>query len=158
MPRGPLPVFFPEKCVMVVGHNFDAVDKFRLSVARGMEALGALSWRKLLEVLDVADVHPEKCFFTNALMGLQPFKSVGQLETTPRFRQECRDFFEVQCEIVRPRAVVVLGEPAKTEVKQTNIRAPVLYLSHPASMRRDGASMKSGELLARFLAQSALSQ
>ena len=104
-PHGPMPVWFPKDTIMFVGHNFDKVGGYERSLKRGIEVINGPTWRKLREYIACASLMPRECFFTNALMGLQPIQARGPLKTTARFRTECRNFLHEQISIVRLRAL-----------------------------------------------------
>ncbi len=68
--QDPGTVEFPVGGVMVLGHNFDSEKGFRDSVIRGKEKLTTGTWGPLLKLLAEAGVPFDRCFFTNAFMGL----------------------------------------------------------------------------------------
>ena len=149
-PHGPLPEFFPRNPVMFVGHNFDSVRGYERSRQRGIELIRNTTWAKLLQYIAAAGLSPEECFFTNALMGLQPATSVGRLKTTELFRAECRQFLSEQVRIVRPRAIAALGPVAAQDLDRLDTGLPVIALKHPYATIRlpdlavtEGARLKS---------------
>ncbi|HEX3549081.1 MAG TPA: uracil-DNA glycosylase family protein [Candidatus Elarobacter sp.] len=151
-PHGPVPMLFPEECVLFVGHNFDKVAGYERSLQRGIEVVNGPTWRNLREYIAHAGLRPEQCFFTNALMGLQPEKARGRLKTTERFRAECSAFLKDQIDLVRPRAVVALGPVAQKYVADIATTAPMLGLMHPyAAIRRADFTRLEGRRLKDFL-------
>lgn len=151
-PHGPLPEFFPNAPVMFVGHNFDSVRGYRRSQERGIELVRNTTWVKLLQCIAAAGLRPEECFFTNALMGLQPKASVGTLKTTERFRAECRQFLSEQVRIVRPRAIAALGPVAAQDLERLKTRVPVIALKHPyATIRLPDLAETEGARLRNLL-------
>jgi hypothetical protein len=154
-PHGPLPERFPENAVMVVGHNFDSVRGYRLSLERGIELVKNPTWAKLREYLAFADQSLEQCFFTNALMGLQPEKSRGPLKTTDRFRSECRLFLGEQITIVHPIAIVALGAVASADLEDIQAEVPMIAMMHPyAAIRAPGLAQRRACGLSTFSASN----
>jgi hypothetical protein len=153
-PYGTLPQTFPEQSAMFVGHNFDKVKGYERSLQRGIEAINGTTWRKLREYIAFAELRSEECFFTNALMGLQPENSLGPLKTTDRFRAECREFLREQIRIVQPRAIISLGPVAAEDLRGLSITVPTLALMHPyATIRREGLAQAEGLRIKHFLKQ-----
>lgn len=151
-PHGRLPGWFPENPVMFVGHNFDSVRGYKRSLIRGIELVKSTTWAKLLQYIGFAGLTPEQCFFTNALMGLQPETSIGALKTTERFRAQCREFLGEQIEIVRPKVLVALGPVAAGDLGQVAAPVPVLALMHPyAAIRSPRLPLTEGTRLAALL-------
>ena len=127
-PRGPLPDLFPDAPVMFVGHNFDSIRAFDKSFANGGEA-GWEFWRRLLEILAGASLKPERCFFTNVLMGLKPGSATGSMPSVPGYKNQCSQFLQKQIEIVRPLALVALGVNAERFVSRLDL--PWIKSLHP---------------------------
>jgi len=151
-PHGAMPEWFPKNPVMFVGHNFDKVSGYERSLARGIEVINGPTWRKLREYVFHAGLVPGECFFTNALMGLQPIHSRGPLRTTARFRTECREFLRHQIAIVQPRAIIALGPVAAADLEGLEAPIPMLDLMHTyASIRRSEISQIEGARLRAFL-------
>ena len=152
-PHGALPNWFPENSVMFVGHNFDSLRAYEQSLKRGIESVEGTTWRKLRTYVALAGFALGDCFFTNALMGLQPNGALGALKTTDRFRFECREFLPEQIDTVRPRAVVALGPVADDELRHVRPSVPILALMHPyATIRSPGLAEAEGIRLRSFLA------
>ncbi len=126
--RGELPEHFPENSVMFVGHNFDSERGYALSLEAGGEAEGDF-WTRLLRILGAAQLQPEACFFSNALMGIKPGKAEGEMPSVPDYKEQCERFLKHQIEIIRPCAVVALGAQAIRYVCQLNI--PHIKILHP---------------------------
>jgi hypothetical protein len=133
-PFGALPLCFPRSPVMLVGHNFDSVVGYEQSLERGIERLNGPTWRYLLQYLDHAGILPGGCFFTNALMGLQPVSARGAFSVSADFRAECRRFLQWQIDFIAPSLVVVLGNDALAEFRQVRCDAPSVSLRHPMSV------------------------
>lgn len=146
--HGPLPETFPDQPVMIVGHNFAKVTDYERWQKRGIELVRGTTWAKLREYLEVAQLAAEECFFTNALMGLQPHKALGALKTTDLFRSECRCFLAEQISIVQPRLIVALGPVARADLAEISSKVPILSLMHPyATIRHPRLPAKQGRLL-----------
>ena len=89
--RGPSPEFFPESPVIFVAHDFDSENAYGRSLERSGEVDSSF-WKRFLRILVQAGVEPCVCFFTNALMGLNPGSAVGAMPATMEFKEECRWF------------------------------------------------------------------
>ena len=97
--------------VMVLGHDFYSEAGFRRFVARGESTKGP-TWRNLLALLARVGLGPERCFFTNAYMGLRAgSQNTGRFPGArdPGFVGRCRDFLAEQLRAQKPRLVLTLG-------------------------------------------------
>jgi uracil-DNA glycosylase len=152
--KGPLPTLFPDAPVMFVGHNFDSTRAFDRAFENGGEA-GSEFWKRLLGMLTAAELLPEGCFFTNALMGLKPGSATGSMPRVRGYGDQCALFLQKQIEIVRPVAIVALGVKAETYVSKLN--QPWMKSLHPTDWHfREKATRQArlkaqGELIADFL-------
>lgn len=133
-PFGNLPDFFPERSVLFLGHNFDSVSSFNASVNRGIEKMSVGTWKYLLEYLYKAGVSPDRAFYTNVLMGLQPVSSRGKMVASAAFYFECRAFLSKQIAIIRPRLVAVMGNDARDQWELCKLNIPAVFLIHPAAI------------------------
>lgn len=104
-------VEFPRNGAMILGHNFDSEVGFRKSFANGRENLNVGTWRSLLDLLKDAGIPTEKCFFTNAFMGLcegeDNKKYLGRSDAS--FRAACLEFLKAQIRVQQPRLILALG-------------------------------------------------
>ena len=103
---------FPERGVMVLGHDFHSEDAFRQSLEKGTEVPGNPTWRNLLELLQDAEIKPEQCFFTNCYMGLRCGRgTTGRFpgSADAGFVNRCRSFLLRQISIQRPQVILTLG-------------------------------------------------
>jgi hypothetical protein len=121
--EGSLPEYFPDDPVMFVGHNFGSIKQESEAQERRGE-IGSDFWKILKGYLKYADVEPEECFFTNALMGLKPGSPTGSMPSTRSYKRECREFLKTQEQIVCPRAIVALGQRARGYIEEAVIFAP----------------------------------
>ena len=108
---------------MFVGHYTDSKDQHdarRTSARLPGEPPGGvmLTWRNLYRMADRAGVRREEIFFTNVYVGLStkpqargPFPG----RRDPSFRAWCSAFLDEQIQLMRPRAVVTLGDPSAKE-------------------------------------------
>src|SRR5919199_1543727 len=113
-PGRPLPPA-PIGQVVVVGHNFDNLAGFERSLRRGAESLRGPFWRNLLDLFDRVGLARERCFFTNAYMGLiDGPTNVGRFPgaADPAFSARCVAFLAEQLAMLQPRVVVTLGSAA----------------------------------------------
>jgi hypothetical protein len=111
----------PVDGIMVLGHDFDSEVAFAKSRARGGEIPVASNdvfhspgptWSTLRKVLSAAGISYDRCFFTNAYMGLR----AGSANTghfpgarDAGFVERCRAYFRRQFRAQRPRLVLTLG-------------------------------------------------
>ncbi len=136
--HGPLPPHFPVRPLMLVGHNFDSKRAFEKSKAPGGERQYPF-WTTLKAILSAAGVNLSDCFFTNALMGLQPGSASGPMPRCAGYKEQCRAFLARQVEIVQPRALAALGNASKEELRKAAKafpelgRLPTAHLMHPST-------------------------
>jgi len=98
--------------VMLVGNNFDSEASYQLSLRNGMEHVNGGTWRPLRRLLSQAGIPVERCFFTNAYMGLKPGDQTTGLLPASRdesFRARCQMFFLQQLRVMQARVIVALG-------------------------------------------------
>lgn len=98
--------------VMVLGHDFYSEAGYRRFVARRGESTKGPTWRNLLALLDRVGVGPERCFFTNAYMGLRAgSQNTGRFPGArdPGFVERCRAFLAEQLRAQKPRLILTLG-------------------------------------------------
>jgi len=110
----------PNAGVMVVGQDFHSKAGYLDSHRRGGEvrhfADGATeshvpTWRSLIELLGNFGIPPERCFFTNAYMGLRRSGKTGPFPgiRDKAFVARCGAFFRMQIEALNPRLILGLG-------------------------------------------------
>jgi hypothetical protein len=108
--------------VMFVGHNLDGAESFRARLHAGAPHGDPRfphrlmpTWRNLYRLLSDAALAPERCFFTNAYVGLNSDGSTAPFRGArdPWFRDWCGDFLGLQISVMQPKAVVALGGPAR---------------------------------------------
>jgi uracil-DNA glycosylase len=131
-PFGQLPDFFPEAPLMIIGHNFDSIAAHATSMDRGGEAQ-SLFWRILLAYLSAAAIRPDRCFFTNALMGLKHGSAVGSMPAVAAYHDQCQAYLARQIEIVNPSMIVTLGQKARGRVAKLGTRHQLINLLHPSA-------------------------
>lgn len=103
---------WPEGGVMIVGHDFHSEAGYRSSLRAGGEPLTMPTWRNLIGVLADAGIPLERCFFTNAYMGLRegavttgPFPGAAE----PTFASHCTAFLREQIRLQQPALILTLG-------------------------------------------------
>ena len=109
---GEIPPPMPVGGVMVLGHDFYSEAGFRRFVAKRGESTRGPTWRNLLALLGRVGVGPERCFFTNAYMGLRAgSQNTGRFPGArdAGFVERCRAFLAEQLRVQRPRLVLSLG-------------------------------------------------
>ena len=102
----------PTGGVMVLGHDFYSEAGFARFVARRGESTRGPTWRNLLSLLGRAGVSPERCFFTNAYMGLRAGSAnTGRFPGARDggFVERCRAFLAEQLRAQMPGVVLTLG-------------------------------------------------
>jgi len=97
---------------MVVGHNFDCEKGYNRSFEARTERSTSPTWGPLSKVILNAGIKLERCFFTNAYMGLKAGdkaqgKFPGSLDSA--FVKRCSAFLLHQIREQRPNLVLVLG-------------------------------------------------
>ena len=110
-PEDPLPPM-PTGGVMVLGHDFYSEAGYRRFLANRGESTRGPTWRNLLALLARVGVGPERCFFTNAYMGLRAgSENTGRFPGSrdPGFVGRCRAFLEEQIRAQQPRLILTLG-------------------------------------------------
>jgi hypothetical protein len=126
--------------IMFVGNDFGTAATFKSTLRRKYETDGVPTWRNLKRRIDAAGLHNtgvcgQLGFYTNAILGLRGAgcavdrKDWNNPEWWRRgnpFAMFCREFLEFQIEIVKPRLVVVLGEPPQHALCIPNPLVPAL--------------------------------
>jgi len=110
-PDEPLPPM-PIGGVMIVGHNFDSEDGYKRALSRGVENLKGPTWNNMLKFLDRVEIFREKCFLTNAYVGLKAGRrAIGPFpgERDPEFVCWCQNFLLKQIKLMQPRLILTLG-------------------------------------------------
>ena len=102
-----------DKEIMVIGdqftHNLDfnkahGLKKDRMRISPG--------WSNFLLLCIKGNIDPEKCFFTNTLLGMVIPKYTGQKPsdyTKNYFTEYCRSILRKELEIQKPKLIIVLG-------------------------------------------------
>lgn len=99
--------------VMVLGNNFQCVANSQSLLGKGKEdPQRDATWRSLLALMQSVDLDPERCFYTNAFMGLvdgdDPTHSVPGMRDAG-FVNRCRSFFLIQLQVLQPKVILALG-------------------------------------------------
>lgn len=98
--------------VMVLGHDFYSEAGYRRFLADRGESTRGPTWRNLLALFARVGLPPERCFFTNAYMGLRAGSAnTGRFPGSrdPGFVERCRLFLAEQIKAQEPRLVLTLG-------------------------------------------------
>lgn len=113
----PAPEAFSDSPAMIVAHNYAGLDAYKRLRAKGGES--GFWWRDIvIPLLSGAGIDPNKSFFTNALMGLKDGASVGNMNATKEFEDECSEFLLEQIRIVKPSVIIAFGQDAFSRVKR----------------------------------------
>ena len=109
----------PADPVMIVAHVFDAPSfAYALGAGGGCERTERnRTWVGLRALLERAGLSVERCFLTNALVGVKTGPPCGAVAAGPDYRRQCAAFLRDQVLAVRPRVIVTLGAPAMTILK-----------------------------------------
>lgn len=164
---GPLPLYFPKRPVMFIGHNFDSIEAHARAVRVKGEA-NSTFWGNLKDFLaNAGPLDPADCFFTNALMGLKPDKPDGTMPDCSGYRMQCQTFLIKQIEIIEPSAIITLGSEAAAQLrrakKRCGIRTEIDFaaIMHPSTRPKDQRPSRQawlvtqGEVIRSTLALSA---
>jgi hypothetical protein len=103
---------WPVGGVMVVGQDFHSEAGYNASYRAGREDERIPTWRHLVDILDRAGIALNRCFFTNAFMGLRRSKTcIGRFPgaTDATFTARCASFLAVQIARQHPRLILTLG-------------------------------------------------
>ncbi len=99
---------------MILGQDFDTYHNYEelINNGRGEDLNANKTWRKTKELLDATEIKYDNCFFTNAIMGAR--ETTSNYGKSPAFKDSdfidtCREFFEYQLEIQKPKVIFVLG-------------------------------------------------
>lgn len=109
----------PGTALMLIGNNVDSVANFerrrRMDAPHGGPDHIMDTWKGVWQLLDLADVPPRRCFFTNCYVGLVEGAAVGRHPAAEdsEFRDLCWRFLRLQFELLEPAAVAVLGSHAR---------------------------------------------
>ncbi len=129
-PNGPLPEYFPQAPIMFVAHNFGNKAVYERAVKKEGEAQ-YFFWQNLLGYLQHADVSPEHCFFTNALMGIKPGPATGDMPAANGYEDQCQRFLRFQIKTISPSHIFALGSAAKKQLSAIGFNIPSLL--HPSA-------------------------
>jgi uracil-DNA glycosylase family 4 len=119
----PMPLL-PVGGVMFVGHYTDSKKKHDERRRAGSTPPGEPpdmmpTWENLYLMVDQAGIDRQEFFFTNRYVGLSaaPNASGGRFPGSrdQSFKDWCHDFLDEQIQLMRPRVVVALGEPARKD-------------------------------------------
>jgi hypothetical protein len=108
---------FPIGSCMVVGQDFNTVSAYERARQRRSEVGVSKTWQVLRRLLMSFSIRPDRCFYTNAYMGLRKAgKETGRFcgARDNDFVNRCAIFFSRQLAVVRPRLILMLGmEPLR---------------------------------------------
>lgn len=110
-PSQPLPPL-PVGGVMIVGHNFDSEAGYLWSLHHAGENLKGPTWANLLDLLNRVELAPERCFFTNAYVGLKLGSSATGAfpgASDPDFVRRCKALLAEEIRVMCPRVIATLG-------------------------------------------------
>jgi len=112
---------FEKSKIMILGQDFDNEENFKKAKNHRSEITmpkGNPTWTNLKKILETENkISMQKCFFTNAIMGLRTgdTKNTGRskaflkIEKNEKFLSDCRKFFIEQLKFQRPKLIIGLG-------------------------------------------------
>ncbi len=103
---------FPTGGCMVVGQDFNTVAAYERARQKGSETGTSRTWQVLEKLLRGFDLRPERCFCTNAYLGLRtegPETGRFPGSRDKGFVSRCALFFGRQLAAARPRLILMLG-------------------------------------------------
>ncbi len=139
---------FPIEGIMVLGQDFDNEENFnqsKISRSEITKPKGNRTWDNLIAILE-NKVSIEKCFFTNAIMGLREGngKNTGRskafLKKNELFLNECREFFKEQLRFQKPKLIIGLGAHIPMFLSETS--SDLKRLSKITSLSQIGDSFE----------------
>lgn len=101
----------PERGVMVIGQDYYTKAGYLEFLRTGQE-LETQTWRELRKLFVESSLSEERCFFTNAWMGLRSEgRATGRYAGARDrgFTRRCAAFLEHQIAVQRPRLILTLG-------------------------------------------------
>ena len=102
---------------MVVGQDFNTVTTYEQALQNRSEIGSSQTWHVLRRLLVEFNIRPERCFYTNAYMGLRAAgPETGRFcgARDSGFVNRCAVFFSRQLAVARPRLILMLGmEPLR---------------------------------------------
>jgi hypothetical protein len=137
-PQGPIPDDFPVKPVMFLGHNFDNEDGFNRSKHNRIEPMNTRTWKGQQIYMNMADINPLDCFFTNFYTALQPGSSVGDMLASETLKKQCTQFCEYQIERTDPCLIAVMGKFVPDLFTHVKHSVHCIEIDHPAYPVRRG--------------------
>lgn len=99
--------------VMVLAHNFDSETSFERSLTRGVEHTNGPTWGVLRKLFGSVAISMERCFFTNAYLGLKAGSDpTGRFPGAddPDFVRRCQAFLLEQVQVQQPTLILTLGK------------------------------------------------
>ncbi len=131
----------PAHPVMIVAHVFDAPSfAYALGAGGGSERTeGNRTWAGLRVLFERAGLSPERCFLTNALVGVKVGRPCGPVAAGPEYRRQCAEFLREQILGVRPRVIVTLGAPAMVMLKAADVDLAARWRSYQTLAALDRA-------------------
>jgi hypothetical protein len=137
-PQGPILDDFPVKPIMFLGHNFDNEDGFNRSKHNRIEPLNTGTWKGQQIYMNMADINPPDCFFTNFYTALQPGSSVGEMLASETLKKQCTQFCEYQIERTDPCLIAVMGKFVPDLFTHVKHSVHCIEIDHPAYPVRRG--------------------
>jgi hypothetical protein len=137
-PQGPIPDDFPVRPIMFLGHNFDNEEGFNRSRHSRIEPMNTGTWKGQQVYMEMAEINPLDCFFTNFYTALQPGSSVGEMLASELFKKQCTRFCEYQIERTDPCLIAVMGRFVPDLFANVKHSVHCIEIDHPAYPVRRG--------------------
>jgi len=91
--------------------------------------------------MDMADINPLDCFYTNFYTALQPGGSVGEMLASETFKKQCTRFFEYQIARTAPCLIAIMGKFVPDLIANVKHSVPCIEIDHPAYPVRRGTAL-----------------
>ncbi len=98
-PGGQPRELFPENSDCFVAHNWGNVRMLRCAISLKGEK-DTTYWRRLMKIIDLADLSPDRSFIGNALPGIKSGPAAGSMSRNQEYLEDSKNCFLVQLEII----------------------------------------------------------
>jgi len=102
--------------IMILGQDWGSKRDYDKVKRSGEESLKNPTWKNMTKLLELCGIDLNRCFFTNAFMGIRTgdssINSINWKKDLPNHYTKCQEFFLTQLEFLKPKLIIVLGKPA----------------------------------------------
>ncbi len=99
--------------ILILGQDFSNVEEHKKMLDGKIKDINSQTWKRMLLLLAEAGIDPNKCFYTNAFMGLRKEgSSVGKFIgfQYPGYLRNNDEFLKFQLDIIKPKLIIVMGK------------------------------------------------